>query len=582
MKYEELAEAYELLENSSKRLKKTWIISNLLKKTNDKDLEKVIILLQGKVFPSHDKREIGVASKLVLKAIATATGYSAKQIEDLWKKKGDLGLVTEHLMKSKKQNTLFNEDLTVKDVFETLQKLSTLEGQGSVDQKVKLISKLLSIAEPLEARYVIRTTLQDLRVGVAEGTLRDAIAWAYLEEANPNYDHSSDSISPKDREKYTEIMSKVQEALDKSNDFGVVAQASRKGLNELAKIKLVVGNPLKVMLAQKVNSVEEAFKTVGKPAALEFKYDGFRMQIHKNENNVVIYTRRLEEVTKQFPEVKNYILKNVKAEKCILDCEAAGYDSKTGRYTPFQHISQRIKRKYDIEKIAKDLPIELNVFDILVYNDKILLNTKFSERRKILEKIIKQEPKKIVLSKLLLTDDDKKAKAFFEESIKQGNEGLMFKNLDGIYKPGSRVGFMIKLKSAMDDLDVVIIGAEWGEGKRSGWFTSFTVACQSDDGFLELGKVGTGLKEKSEEGASFEELTNLLKPFIIEEKGREVRVKPEIVVSLQFEEIQKSPSYSSSYALRFPRFVGIREDRSSEDTVSKEEVEELFYNQRKK
>lgn len=581
MKYSKLAEAYIELENTSKRLRKTWIISKLLKETNEEDIDKLTLLLQGRVFPSHDEREIGVASKLVLKAIATSTGYSSKQIEDLWRKKGDLGLVTEHLMKSKKQNTLFKEDLTVKGVFETLQKLATLEGQGSVDQKIKLISKLLSVAEPLEAKYVIRTSLQDLRVGVAEGTLRDAIAWAYLDEANPNYDESSDSINPSNRENYNEVISVVQDALDRTNDFSVVAKAAKKGIEFLKKIKLVIGKPLKVMLAQKVKTVEDAFKTVGKPAALEFKYDGFRMQVHKDKDVVSIFTRRLEDVTKQFPEVKNYILKNVKADKCILDCEAAGYDSKTGKYTPFQHISQRIKRKYDIEKLSKDLPVELNVFDILVYNDDVLLNTKFSERRKILENIIQQVPKKIVLSKLLMSSDDDEARTFFDESIKQGNEGLMFKNLEGVYRPGSRVGFMIKLKSAMDDIDVVIIGAEWGEGKRSGWFTSFTVACQSDEGFLELGKVGTGLKEKGEEGASFEELTNLLKPLVIEEKGREVRVKPEVVVTLQFEEIQKSPSYSSGFALRFPRFIAIRDDRSADDIIYKDEVEELFYNQRK-
>ncbi len=581
MRYSVLAEVYETLETTSKRLKKTWIMSNLLKETKEQDLERVILLLQGKVFHSYDVREIGVASKIVLKAISTSTGYSSKQIEDLWKKKGDLGLVSEHLMKSKKQNTLFKEDLTVKDVFETLQKLASLEGQGSVDHKVKLISRLLSVANPKESKFIIRTVLQDLRVGVAEGILRDAIAWAYLENANPNYDVSTDSINPVDRDVYNSAISVVQEALDKTNDFSVVAKEAIKGESALNKIKLVVGNPLKVMLAQKVKSVEEAFAVVGKPAALEFKYDGFRMQIHKNKKEVVIYTRRLEDVTKQFPEVKECVLSYVDADVCIIDCEAVGYDNKSGKYLPFQNVSQRIKRKYDIDRISKDLPVELNVFDIIMFNNNVLLNTKFSDRRKILENIVKQVPKKIVLSKLLISSDVKEGKNFFEESIKQGNEGLMFKNLEGIYKPGSRVGFMIKLKSAMDDIDVVVIGGEWGEGKRSGWLTSFTVACRSDDGFLELGKVGTGLKEKSEEGASFEDLTNLLKPLILEEKGRDVRIKPELVVTLQFEEIQKSPSYSSGFALRFPRFIAIRDDRSNEDIISKEEIEELFYNQRK-
>lgn len=581
MKYLELAEAYSKLESTSKRLKKTLIISKLLKKTKESDLDKIILLLQGRIFSANDEREIGVASKLVIKSLATATGHTTSQIEDMWRKKGDLGLVTEQLVQKKKQNTLFSEELTVKEVFDSLQKLATLEGTGSVDQKVKTISKLISSASPLEAKYVVRSALQELRVGVAEGTLRDAIAWAYFDECEPNYDEDKDSINPENREKYNEQIQLLQEALDKTNDFSIVAKAAKKGASELKKIKIKIGRPIKVMLAQKVTTIKEAFETVGKPAALEFKYDGFRMQVHKNKEEVVIYTRRLEQVTKQFPEVKEFVLKNVKAQKCILDCEAAGYDKKTGKYTPFQSISQRIKRKYEIEKLSQEIPIELNVFDILYYEEENVLNKPLKERRKILEKIITQEPKKIILSKQIITEDEEEAKKFFEESVNQGNEGLMFKNLEGIYKPGSRVGYMIKYKSSMDPLDVVVIGAEWGEGKRSGWFTSFSIACQSEEGLLEIGKVGTGFKEKGEEGTTFEEMTNLLKPLIISEKGREVTFKPKIVISILFEEIQKSPSYSSGYALRFPRMVALREDRAPEDAVHIEEIERLFFLQKK-
>ncbi|MCF7871904.1 ATP-dependent DNA ligase [Candidatus Woesearchaeota archaeon] len=581
MKYVELSKAYSKLENTSKRLHKTYIISNLLKETSENELEYVIMLLQGRVFTDADDREIGVAAKLVLKAIAVSTGYSVSDIEDLWKKIGDLGEVAEKLCGKKTQNTLFSQDLEVEEVFNNLQKLASLEGMGSVDQKVKLISKVLTSAKPLEAKYVVRTVLQDLRVGVAEGTLRDAIAWAYLPNINPGYDEETNAITPENREEYNKQLESVQSALNKINDFSKVAVAAKKGLKELEKIKIIVGKPLKVMLAQKVNTVSEAFETVGKPAAIEFKYDGFRMQIHKKNNSVTIFTRRLEEVTKQFPEVKNFVLKNVDAESCILDCEAAGYDSKTGKYTPFQSISQRIKRKYDIEKMSKDFPVELNIFDIIYFDGEDLLSKPFNERRELLEKIVTQEKKKIVLSKKLITDSEEKAQEFFDESIKQGNEGLMFKNLNGIYKPGSRVGYMIKLKSAQDPLEVVILGGEWGKGKRSGWITSLTIGVQSDDGFLEIGHVGTGLKEKPEEGLSFGEITELLKPNIIKEKGREVTVKPGVVISVEYEEIQKSPGYSSGYALRFPRVKLLRSDRRPEEIATLEEVEDLFYSQKK-
>lgn len=581
MKYEALADAYQELEKTTKRLRKTFIISKLLQKTKESNLDKVILLLQGRVFPIYDEREIGVASKLVIKAMATATGYSSDKIVDQWRKTGDLGEVAEKLISGKKQNTLFSEELTVKIVFDSLQKLSTIEGQGSVDQKVKLIAKLLSLSSPEEAKYVVRNVLGELRVGVAEGTLRDAIAWAYLKDIKPNYNEEDDSINPESREKYKEQLSIVQEALDKTNDFLIVAKAAKEGISELKKIKLKVGTPIKVMLGPKATTIEEAFKIVNKPAAIEYKYDGFRMLVNKNKDKIKIFTRRLDEVTKQFPEVKEFILKNVKAEKCILDAEAAGYDSKTGKYTPFQSISQRIRRKYDIDRLAKEFPVELNVFDILYYEDKDVLNEPFHKRRKILEKIIRQEKKKIVLAKQIVTDSEEEARKFFDEAINKGNEGVMFKNLEGIYKPGSRVGYMVKYKASMDPLDVVIVAAEWGEGKRSGWFTSFTVACQSEGDFLELGKVGTGLKEKQEEGLSFHEMTEILKPLVTEQKGREVKVKPKVVVSLLFDEIQKSGSYSSGYALRFPRFVSLREDRSAHDIVSVEELEDLFFSQKK-
>ncbi|MCF7865900.1 ATP-dependent DNA ligase [Candidatus Woesearchaeota archaeon] len=581
MEYIKLAEAYSELENTSKRLHKTFIISQLLKETSEEDLEHIIMLLQGRVFTDADDREIGVAAKLVLKAISVSTGFSISNIEKMWKEIGDLGEVAEKLCGKKTQNTLFSSDLDIKEVFSNLQKLASLEGMGSVDQKVKLISKLLTSAKPLEAKYVVRTVLQDLRVGVAEGTLRDAIAWAYLPGILPNYDLDTNQINPENREEYNFQVEAVQSALNKINDFSKVAITAKKGIEELNKIKIVVGKPLKVMLAQKVLNVVEAFETVGKPAVLEFKYDGFRMQIHKFEDKVTIFTRRLEEVTNQFPEVEDFVLNNVSADSCILDCEAAGFDSKTGKYTPFQSISQRIKRKYDIEKMAKDFPVELNIFDIIYFNGEDLLSTPFKERRAIIERIVKEEEKKIVLSKKIISSSEEEAQEFFDESISLGNEGLMFKNLEGVYKPGSRVGYMIKLKDVQDPLDVVILGGEWGQGKRSGWVTSLTIGILSNDGFLEIGHVGTGLKEKPEEGLSFGEITELLRPNILEEKGRELVVKPSVVISIEYEEIQKSPGYSSGFALRFPRVKLLRSDRRSDEITTLEEVEDLFYNQKK-
>jgi DNA ligase-1 len=581
MEFNTLASAYNSLESTSKRLLKTKIVSDLLKGAKDDDLKYLILLLQGKVFSIQDKQDLGIASRLVIKAMSSVFGLSSKQIENLWKKEGDLGIVASNLASSKKQGVLFSEDLFVRDVFEGFRKLALLEGQGSVDLKIKTLSRLLSLSSSLEAKFVVRLALQDLRVGVAEGTLRDAIAWAFLNEAEPNYFDETQSINPVNREAYNDAISALQSVIDKTNDFEIAALTAKKGLSELKKVKLVVGKPLKVMLAQKVNSAEDAFKSVGSPAAVEYKYDGFRMQIHKKEGVIKIFTRRLDDVTLQFPEVKAFVDENIKAKSFIVDSEAVGFNPETYKYTSFQHISQRIKRKHNISDLAKKLPIELNVFDLIYLDGVELLDEPFRKRRKLLEQILVEVPKKIVLTKLLETSSVVDANKFFDEAVALGNEGVMFKNFDGVYKPGARVGSMVKLKFSMDALDLVIVGAEWGEGKRSGWLTSFTVACRSDSGFLEMGNVGTGLKEKMDEGLSFEELTNLLKPLIIEEKGRMVKVKPEVVVSILFDEIQKSPSYAAGFALRFPRFVTLREDREPEDIISVDEVEEIYYEQKK-
>ena len=336
------------------------------------------------------------------------------------------------------------------------------------------------------------------------------------------------------------------------------------------------------MLFPKVSSVEEAFEIVGKPAAFEYKYDGFRMMINKDEQgNIRIFTRRLDEVTHQFPEVKEYVKKHVNAKTFIIDGEAVGYNPKTKKYTSFQDISQRIKRKYDIEKMQKELPIELNIFDILYYNGKEMISSPFKERRAILAKIITEKKYQIVLAHQIVTDDVKKGEKFYHEAIKAVEEGIMIKKLDSPYKPGARVGYGVKYKPAGNELDVVIIGAEYGTGKRAGWLTSFDIACQDEEGkLLEIGKVSTGLKEieteeKGESGKdnlSFTELTEKLKPLIKKAEGKHVSVKPEIVIMIGYQNIQVSPTYESGFALRFPRFLRLRDDKSKEDIVSLEDI----------
>jgi len=638
MKYISLVEVYQKLDSTTKRLEKIYFISKLLKETPLEDLSRIILLLQGKIFPPWDERKIGVASRMVLKAINVSSGLSIKEIENEWKKTGDLGNTAENLIKRKRQVTLFSQDLSVSKVFNNLRKLATLEGLGSVDQKVKLISELLTSAKPIEARYIVRNVLEELRVGVGAGSLRDAIAWASFpkvigiffkcDKCNnymPNiakclecnqaienkfnkevkrFDEKNvlkvkdinelkkadikkyDFVLCKDenlaRKCYNYLVNAVQGAYDVANDFSIVAEKAKiDGIKGLRKVSLEPGRPVKVMLALKVKDIKEGFERVGKPADIEYKLDGFRLQVHKKDNKIKLFTRRLENVTKQFPDVVNYVKNNVKGDSFIIDSEAAGFSPKTKKYLPFQSISQRIKRKYDIKSIAKEFPVELNVFDIIYYNGRNMIKTPFIERRKLIEKIVKAAERKIVYVKNLITSDEKEVLEFYNESLNKGNEGIMFKTVDAVYKPGARVGHMVKFKPVMDTLDLVIVGAEWGEGKRSNWLSSFTLACiDENNNFLEIGKVGTGIKEKSELGVSFSQLTEELRPLIISEKGKSVRVKPEIVVEINYEEIQKSPTYNSGYALRFPRVVNLRLERSAEECSTLKMVEEFYEGQR--
>lgn len=586
MKYKTLVEIYEKLEKTTLKLKKTKILSELFKKIKTNDIEEITLLSMGRVFPSWSAEEIGIASQLMIKSISKASGISPPKIEEEWKKRGDLGLVAEELISKKRQSTLFKGELTTKKVFENSRKLATLTGARSQEKKLMLISELLTSASPKEAKYVTRTVLGDLRIGVGEGILRDSIVWAFFgKKLRLEYDKKEKKISMNNRKEYNDITEKVQHAYNLTIDFGlVIKQIKNKGLKGLDELKLEVGKPVNVMLFKKAKDLEDAFKTVGKPAAIEHKYDGFRLHIHRNKNNISLFTRRSENVTNQFPDIVEIVKNNLKSKNYILDAEVIGIDPKTKKWLPFQKISRRIKRKYEIQKIIDEVPVMVNVFDAILINKKNLINEPFKKRRKEIEKIVKKVPNKLQCANQLITSNIKEANKFYKESLKKGNEGIMVKNLEGIYKPGSRVGYGVKVKPIMESLDLVIIGAEWGTGKRANWLSSFILACRDAETgeYSGIGKMGTGIKEKKEEGTSFEELTKRLKPFVTKEKGKKVEIKPSLVIEVGYEEIQKSPNYLSGFALRFPRLIRVREDRSPKEIDDLTRIKDLYNKQRKK
>ena len=580
LEYKILAEYYNLIENESSRLEKTRLISELLTKvknnTKNNEIYRIILLLQGKVFPEWSDNKTGISDKIVSKALSLATGKTTDEIVKHINISGDLGKTTEELISKKKQNTLFSSILTIEKVFKNIEKLSSLEGTGTISNKVQLVAELFTSASPIEAKYIARTAIGDLRVGASLSTIRDAVVKTFFEEIYENRDQSEEN-----KKEFENIINGVQRAYDLINDLGEVAQIiSEKGLKEIYKTRIRTLRPINPMLYFKAKNIEDGFDIVKKPALIEYKYDGFRVQVHKKNEIVKLFTRRLEDVSNQFPDIISTIKDNVNVNEVVLDCEVLGIDKKTGKLLPFQNISQRIRRKYDIQRMTKEIPVAIIVFDVLKHKDDDLLDTEFKKRRELLESIINVEKNKIEISEAVKTESIEEANSFYEKSLLLGNEGIMMKSLKKGYKPGSRVGYGVKIKPILESLDLFITKAEWGHGKRAGWFTSFTVSCMEKDRFFEIGKVGTGIKELEDdnEGLTFKKLTETIKPLIIKEQESFVEIKSSIIVEVDYEEIQKSTNYNSGYALRFPRIKRLRDDIKESSTI--EDVKRIYEEQR--
>jgi DNA ligase-1 len=464
MEYSVLTDYYERLENVSSKLKKTEILAELFKKSPSEELPQIVLLLVGRVFPMYSESELGVAVQMMIRAIEKATGFKPEDIENKFKKTGDLGLTTEECMKSRKQTTLFRKKLTISSVFSNLQKLAFITGEGSQERKLNLITELISSAKPKEARYITRTILGELRVGVAEGLIRDAIVEAFLFKKNM------------DKEEKAKLTEAVNYAWNIYSDFGEVAKiAKQDGVAGLMKAKIKFGQPIQMMLSEKSENIEKVVKDFGKLAA-EYKFDGMRTQIHKKEDKIWIFTRRLENVTKQFPDLVNVCKKALKPNECIVEGETLGVDLKTGLPLPFQVLSQRIHRKYDIDKMVEQIPVQLHLFDIVYIDGKTLFNKPFVERRKILEKNIRPIPGKLDVAKQIVTADKKELEKFYKKALDEKQEGLMLKVLDSLYVFGRHVGGWYKIKPIMETLDLAIVGATWGEEARAHWLTSYILA----------------------------------------------------------------------------------------------------------
>jgi DNA ligase-1 len=540
---------YRKLELTSSRLEMTSIVAGYLKDIPGEEMPQIILFLMGRTFPAWSEKELGIGNKLIIRAISKVTGVAENKVDDRIRETGDPGLAAESLMDKRSQTTLFSEKLTVARVQTNLERLPELSGKGSQDKKLAYISELLSSAEPADAKYIIRLVLGELRLGVGDGIVRDAIASAF-------------SVDPQ----------LVERAYALSTDLGEVARIAKSSGNDgLRGVTLRTGRPVEVMLAKKIGSVPAAIEKLGR-AAFEIKYDGVRIQIHKSDDKIELFTRRLENVTRQFPEIMEAARKNIKASSAIIEGELVAIRSATDRHPrPFQDLSKRIKRKYDIAEMVESIPVEVNLFDVIALEGESKLDLGFEERRKLLEEVMSQT-NSFRLAEQVITDNFEDAEIFYREALALGHEGVMAKNLSAPYQPGSRVGFMYKVKPVMETLDLVIAGATWGEGRRAHWLGSYLLAVfDSESGnYLTIGRMGTGFSDEQ-----LEEMTNLLKDDV-KESGQEVILPPKVVVEVAYEEIQKSPTYSSGYALRFPRLVRFRPDKGPQDADSPQRVADIL------
>ncbi|MFW6385776.1 MAG: ATP-dependent DNA ligase [Candidatus Hadarchaeota archaeon] len=565
MEYRRFAEACQNLEETSSYLQKNSIISGLLSKTPSQDLEMVVTMILGRIFPAHVSRETGIGLQQLKKAVGRSTGYSQSKIEELMEELGDLGKVAEKLIMNKKQMTFADEDLTVEKVYESLRSLPEITGDGSVDRKISTISELLTSASPLEGKFIVRTILGDLRIGVAEGRLRDSIAEAF-------------DVSPES----------VEHAYMLTTDYGKVAKAAAEGGEKgLSELDLSVGHPVNPMLAQRAENIEEIMRRMEGRAAFEIKLDGIRIQPHKKGDQVFLFTRRMENYTDMFPELKSEILSSIVPDEAIVDGELVAIDKKTGEPMPFQEVLRR-RRKYDIEKTAEEIPVQVYLFDVLLSGHLTMIGEPYGERRNELRKIVDSSDKvRVVESKILDSVED--VIEFRDLAVSEGHEGLLAKDLESMYRAGKREFSWLKLKAEVETLDLVVVGAFAGKGDRAGKFGSYLLAAWDEDSdkLKTVTKVGSGFSD--------EELDLLTERFEnMRVGGRPSNVKSEIepdywfspkeVFEINYEEIQRSPSeaHTSGFGLRFPRYMGIREDldASSADTVS--DVKRLFERQEKR
>ncbi|CDF30898.1 dNA ligase 2 [Methanoculleus sp. CAG:1088] len=584
MQFGDLAEVFDRLEKTSSRLEMTDMLAEFFRSVKPEEIRKTIYLSVGRLHPDFVPLELGMADKLVLKAIASVSGRRSEEVEDLWTKTGDPGEVAEMLIAKKKQMTLFSEPLSFQNVIEGLTAIENASGKDSQDKKMKLLARMLHDSSPLEARYLCRIVTGRMRVGAGTMTAMDALASAFA--------------SKEDRPD-------IERAFNITCDMGLVAETlASGGLDAVKGIEVSVGNPVKVMLAERLRSLPEIMERLGGKCAFEYKYDGIRVQAHIKKGPggfVKLFSRRLEDLTSNFPDIGEALLRQLKGREAIVEGECVAYDPDTGTLQPFQNVTHR-RKKHGMEKAVEDIPVRIFLFDMLYCDGEDYTLKPYSFRRMRLESSFKDDDSerydRIGYTSRAIIDSDEKAQKFFDGAIAARCEGIMAKSLseDSVYRAGSRGFLWIKYKkdytqALVDSFDLTVVGAFYGMGKRAGKYGALLMAAYDPDTgrFGTACKLGTGFDD-----AFLDAMPGLLEKYRCETKPASLDAEmvpdvwfiPGVVLEVTAADISLSPIHTIAYGtvkedaglgLRFPRFTGrVRDDKTPEQCTTASEIVEFY------
>lgn len=573
MKFSEFASYLEKLEETSSRLSLIDILSSLYKEVSETEVKNITYLIQGRVAPFFAPTEIGMAEKTVAASIAEAFSKTKDEVLKEFDRVGDMGLVAQKLANKKDSNKTINQ------VFDILSEISNISGEGTVDKKQKLLSGLLSEIDPISAKHLVRIPLGNLRLGIGDPTVLDAMSLAKFG------DRSQRKV--------------LEGAYNRTSDLGLIAETLwSKGLPAIEKLEVRVGFPIRSELCERLPNPEKAIEKMG-TVDVQYKYDGFRVQIHKDGDKVQMFSRNLESMTHMFPELIEATLKQVKAKSVILDTEALAYNPESEEFLPFQETTKR-RRKHNIEEVAKTLPLRAFVFDILYKDGKSLIDEPLTERQKVLKETI-EGSETLIRTENHIIDDARELKILLDDAISKGLEGLVLKKLDSKYEAGGRNFNWVKLKrhstgELTDTIDCVVLGYITGRGKRTAFGAGALLVGLYDDAtdeFVSVSRIGTGLSDEE-----WQEIHSRADKIAVDHKPARVNslivpsvwIRPEIVIEVMSDEITRSPLHTAGmkdgepgYALRFPRLVSFRDsDKKPEDATTVKELVEMYGQQGKK